>query len=92
MDHRRNQCILQRVNMQLDMFCTEEILLLKKQMEKLETSNTQVRKGLFARNTNLEKKMDDLYDKVDTLERENYRLKQMIFERKSHSSHLMQAV
>ena len=78
--------------MQLDMFCTEEILQLKKQVEELKTSNTQVRKGLFARNTSLEKKMDDLYDKVDCLERENYRLRQMVFGGKKEESQLMKAV
>jgi len=65
---------------QIDMFMKEDIQTLNDKIEKVKRSTDSVRKGLFARNTGLEKYMTELRDKQEEQEREIYRLKKMIYE------------
>jgi len=64
--------------MQLDLFDSQAVENLRAEVAKLSRSNMQVRKGLFARNTALEKYMGELQSQNEMLERELYRLKQTV--------------
>ncbi len=64
---------------QIDMFMKEDIQTLNDKMEKLKKSSDSVRKGLFARNTALEKYLTELRDRLDEQEKEIYKLKKTIY-------------
>lgn len=64
--------------MQLDLFDTQAVENLRDEVSKLSKSNAAVRRGLFARNTALEKYMGELQSQNEMLERELYRLKQTV--------------
>lgn len=66
--------------MQLDLFDTQAVENLREEVAKLSKSNAAVRRGLFARNTALEKYMGELQSQNEMLERELYRLKQTVYE------------
>ncbi len=64
--------------MQLDMFDSMAVQNLREEVAKLAKSNIAVRRGLFARNTQLEKYMSELQTQVEQLEREVYQLRQKL--------------
>ncbi len=64
---------------QLDMFLPEAICELQAKFEKVEKTATQVRKGLFARNTALEKRLTEQADIIEEMQREIYKLKQKVY-------------
>lgn len=64
--------------MQLDMFLPEAITDLQDKFEKCERTATQVRKGLFARNTSLEKDICQIHDILKEMQRDIYNLKKKV--------------
>jgi len=66
--------------MQLDLFYDINISTLKEEVIKLRQSNEQVRKGLFARHSSLEKYLTELRDQISEQQREIYKLKSKIYE------------
>lgn len=65
---------------QLDMFLPDAICELQAKFEKVEKTATQVRKGLFARNTGIEKRLTEQDDIIAEMQREIYNLKKKIYE------------
>jgi len=64
---------------QMDLFESQNISNLRQEIDKINKSTASVRRGLFARNTALEKYMIELQDQIERLEREIYRLKQKVY-------------
>lgn len=54
---------------QLDFFESDETSILKARMEKCEESANKVRKSLFAKNGELNKKINELEERLSILER-----------------------
>jgi hypothetical protein len=54
---------------QLDFFQTDEIVILKNENKKLKESLDKMRKALFARNGELEKKCNDSLSRLEIIER-----------------------
>lgn len=65
--------------MQLDLFDSQAVANLRSEIDKVRRSSDSVRKGLFARNTAMEKSISDLEEKNERLERELYKLKQVVY-------------
>ncbi len=62
------------------MFLPEAITDLQDKFEKCERTATQVRKGLFARNTGLAKDIAEIHDLIQMQQREIDRLKSKVYE------------
>lgn len=63
---------------QMDLFDTQSFANLREEIEKINKSTAAVRRGLFARNTALEKYMAEMQSQVERLEREVYNLRLQI--------------
>jgi len=55
--------------MQLEFFEQDEATVLRHKMNDLKESQEKIRKGLFAKNGDLQKKYDDLLSRLQILER-----------------------
>lgn len=55
--------------LQLDLFENCELSIVKDDLKKLKTSQDRVRKGIYAKHNELEKKYDDLLRRLELLER-----------------------
>lgn len=66
--------------MQIDMFMSEDIQSLNGRVEKVEISTKKVQRGLFARNTALEKRMVELEDQNRELQSQVYKLMKRVYE------------
>ena len=65
---------------QMDFFDNGAIANLRQEIDKINKSTEKVRRGLFARNTALEKYMVELQQQIESLEREVYRFKQKVYQ------------
>jgi hypothetical protein len=70
--------------MQLDMFTPIHITEIQHEVAKVKKTSEQVRKGLFARYTALQKEFNELRGHLESQEREIYRLKQAIYAKEDH--------
>jgi hypothetical protein len=64
--------------MQQDLFDNQNTQNLREEIDKIGRSTAAVRRGLFARNTQLEKFMVELLEKHECLEREVYNLRKKV--------------
>lgn len=65
--------------MQLDMFTPCYVQEIQEELGKVRKSSEQVRRGLFARHTALQRDFDELRQRYEEQEREIYKLKRMLF-------------